>query len=130
MTASGVALSLLASPVTAAWMKVDLAGADLNDGLTADYGFAGMPEQVLKRCGADLTRDNIVKQAATPRRASSLFDARLCLAADARRRNRCRVRYFRIGRSRPASRINTAATDDRVVTYMQMRRLPARAGMK
>jgi branched-chain amino acid transport system substrate-binding protein len=73
-------------------------GADLNDSLTAaGYSFAQTLEQVLRQCGDNLTRENIMKQAA------SLHD-------------------FRLGLLLPESRINTSATDFRVVTYMQLQR--------
>jgi branched-chain amino acid transport system substrate-binding protein len=81
-----------------AWMKENLPGADVNDSLTAaGYSFAQTLEQVLKQCGDNLTRENIMKQAA------NLHD-------------------FRVGLLLPASRINTSATDYRVVTYMQLQR--------
>ena len=80
------------------WMKANMPGADLNDSLTAaGYSFGQTLEQVLKQCGDNLTRDNIMKQAA------NLHD-------------------FRGGLLLPDSRINTSATDYRVVTYMQLQR--------
>ena len=80
------------------WMKANMPGADLNDSLTAaGYSFAQTLEQVLNQCGDNLTRENIMKQAA------SLHD-------------------FRVGLLLPESRINTSATDYRVVTYMQLQR--------
>ena len=80
------------------WMKANMPGADLNDSLTAaGYSFAQTLEQVLRQCGDNLTRENIMKQAA------SLHD-------------------FRLGLLLPESRINTSATDFRVVTYMQLQR--------
>ncbi|HEV7602568.1 MAG TPA: ABC transporter substrate-binding protein [Bradyrhizobium sp.] len=81
-----------------AWMKENLPGADVNDSLTAaGYSFAQTLEQVLKQCGDNLSRDNIMKQAAS-------------------------LKDFRLGLLLPASRINTSATDYRVVTYMQLQR--------
>ena len=57
-----------------AWMKENMPGADLNDSLNeAGYMYAQTLEQVLKQCGDDLTRENIMKQAA------SLKDFRLGL---------------------------------------------------
>jgi branched-chain amino acid transport system substrate-binding protein len=80
------------------WMKANMPGADLNDSLTAaGYSFAQTLEQVLKQCGDNLTRENIMKQAA------SLHD-------------------FRVGLLLPDSRINTSAADYRVITYMQLQR--------
>src|ERR1700744_4504143 len=81
-----------------AWMKAHMPGADLNDSLTAaGYSVAQTLEQVLRQCGDNLTRDNIMKQAA------NLHD-------------------FRVGLLLPNSRINTSPTDYRVVTYMQLQR--------
>ncbi|MDB5547578.1 MAG: Amino acid/amide transporter substrate-binding protein family [Tardiphaga sp.] len=82
----------------AAWMKVAMPNTDLNDALTgAGYSAAQTLEQVLKQCGDNLTRENIMKQAAN-------------------------LKDFRVGLLLPASRINTSATDYRVVTYMQLQR--------
>ena len=64
---------------------------------TFGYGVAKGLEQVLRQCGDNLTRENIMKQAA------NLHD-------------------FRVGLLLPNSRINTSATDYRVVTYMQLQR--------
>jgi branched-chain amino acid transport system substrate-binding protein len=80
------------------WMKTNMPGADLNDSLTAaGYSFAQTLEQVLKQCGDNLSRENIMKQAAN-------------------------LRDFRVGLLLPDSRINTSPTDYRVVTYMQLQR--------
>lgn len=80
------------------WMKVNMPGTDLNDALSAaGYSAAQTLEQVLKQCGDNLTRENIMKQAAN-------------------------LKDFRVGLVLPASRINTSATDYRVVTYMQLQR--------
>ncbi|MGD0848357.1 ABC transporter substrate-binding protein [Bradyrhizobium sp.] len=80
------------------WMKANMPGADLNDSLTAaGYSFGQTMEQVLRQCGDNLTRENIMKQAA------SLHD-------------------FRVGLLLPDSRINTGPTDYRVVTYMRLQR--------
>ena len=82
----------------AAWMKIAMPNTDLNDALTgAGYSAAQTLEQVLKQCGDNLTRENIMKQAAN-------------------------LKDFRVGLLLPASRINTSATDYRVVTYMQLQR--------
>jgi branched-chain amino acid transport system substrate-binding protein len=80
------------------WMMANMPGADRNDSLTAaGYSFAQTIEQVLRQCGDNLTRENIMKQAAN-------------------------LRDFRVGLLLPNSRINTSATDYRVVTYMQLQR--------
>jgi branched-chain amino acid transport system substrate-binding protein len=80
------------------WMKTNMPGADLNDSLTAaGYSFAQTLERVLKQCGDNLIRENIMKQAAN-------------------------LRDFRVGLLLPDSRINTSPTDYRVVTYMQLQR--------
>jgi len=48
------------------WMKASMPGGDLNDALNAaGYSSAQTLEQVLKQCGDNLTRDNIMKQAAS-----------------------------------------------------------------
>ena len=80
------------------WMKANMPGADLNDSLTAaGYSFGQTMEQVLRQCGDNLTRENIMKQAAN-------------------------LRDFRVGLLLPDSRINTGPTDYRVVTYMRLQR--------
>jgi branched-chain amino acid transport system substrate-binding protein len=80
------------------WMKINMPSGDLNDSLTAaGYAVAQTLEQVLKQCGDNLTRENIMKQAAN-------------------------LRDFRVGLLLPNSRINTSPTDYRVVTYMQLQR--------
>ena len=80
------------------WMKANMPAADRNDSLTAaGYSVAQTLEQVLRQCGDNLTRDNIMKQAAN-------------------------LRDFRLGLLLPDSRINTSPTDYRVVTYMQLQR--------
>jgi len=81
-----------------AWMKENLPGADTNDSLNeAGYAYAQTLEQVLKQCGDDLTRENIMKQAAN-------------------------FKDFRLGLLLPGSLINTSATDYRVITYMKLQR--------
>src|SRR5690349_16398871 len=80
------------------WMIANMPSADRNDSLTAaGYSFAQTIEQVLKQCGDNLTRENIMKQAAN-------------------------LKDFRVGLLLPNSRINTSPTDYRVVTYMQLQR--------
>jgi branched-chain amino acid transport system substrate-binding protein len=81
-----------------AWMKDALPGAELSDSLNeAGYMYAKTLEQVLKQCGDDLTRENIMKQAA------SLKDFHLPLLL-------------------PGSTITTSATDFRVIQYMKLQR--------
>jgi branched-chain amino acid transport system substrate-binding protein len=81
-----------------AWMKENMPTADLDDALNpAGYEFAQTLEQVLRQCGDDLTRENIMKQAA------SLHD-------------------FRLGLLLPESVINTSPKDYKVVTYMKLQR--------
>lgn len=80
------------------WMKHNMPDANPNDNLTtAAYAIAQTLEQVLRQCGDDLTRENIMKQAAN-------------------------LKDFRLGLLLPKSRINTSPTDYRVVTYMQLQR--------
>src|SRR6201992_610076 len=70
-----------------AWMKDNMPGADTNDSLTvAGYAVAQTLEQVLRQCGGDLTRDNIMRQAAS-------------------------LKDFRLGLLLPGSLINTSPTD-------------------
>jgi branched-chain amino acid transport system substrate-binding protein len=81
-----------------AWMKENMPGAELSDSLNeAGYMYAKTLEQVLRQCGDDLTRENIMKQAA------SLKDFHLPLLL-------------------PGSSINTAPTDYRVIQYMKLQR--------
>jgi branched-chain amino acid transport system substrate-binding protein len=81
-----------------AWMKENLPGAELSDSLNeAGYMYAKTLEQVLRQCGDDLTRENIMKQAA------SLKDFHLPLLL-------------------PGSTINTSPTDYRVIQYMKLQR--------
>ncbi|MFO1080096.1 MAG: ABC transporter substrate-binding protein [Reyranellaceae bacterium] len=81
-----------------AWMKENLPGADINDSLNAaGYAYAQTLEQVLRQAGNDLTRENIMKQAAS-------------------------LKDFRLGLLLPGSLINTSATDYRVIRYMKLQR--------
>ena len=74
-----------------AWMKDNLPGADINDSLNvAGYAYAQTLEQVLRQAGDDLTRENIMKQAAS-------------------------LKDFRLGLLLPGSLINTSPTDYRVI---------------
>jgi len=81
-----------------AWMKENMPGAEMTDSLNeAGYMYAKTLEQVLNQCGDDLTRENIMKQAA------SLKDFHLALLL-------------------PGSTINTSPTDYRVIKYMKLQR--------
>jgi branched-chain amino acid transport system substrate-binding protein len=81
-----------------AWMKDNLPGAEPSDSLNeAGYMYAKTLEQVLHQAGDDLTRENIMKQAA------SLKDFRLPLLL-------------------PGSAITTSATDYRVLKTMKLQR--------
>ena len=81
-----------------AWMKENLPQAEPSDSLNeAGYMYAKSLEQVLRQAGDDLTRENIMKQAA------SLKDFHLPLLL-------------------PDSTINTSATDYRVIKTMKLQR--------
>jgi branched-chain amino acid transport system substrate-binding protein len=81
-----------------AWMKENMPGAELSDSLNAaGYAYAQTLEQVVRQAGNDLTRDNIMRQAAN-------------------------LKNFRVGLLLPDSRINTSPTDYRVITYMKLQR--------
>ena len=81
-----------------AWMKDNMPGTDTNDSLTvAGYAVAQTLEQVLRQCGDDLTRENIMKQAAN-------------------------LKNFRLGLLLPGSLINTSPTDYRVVTHVVLQK--------
>jgi branched-chain amino acid transport system substrate-binding protein len=81
-----------------AWMKDNMPGTDANDNLTtAGYAVAQTLEQVLRQCGDDLTRENIMKQAAN-------------------------LKNFRLGLLLPGSLINTSPTDYRVVTHVVLQK--------
>ncbi len=81
-----------------AWMNENLPGADLSDATNAaGYSFAQTLEQVLRQCGDDLSRENIMRQ------ATNLHD-------------------FRLPMLLPGSLINTSPTDYRVITYMKLQR--------
>ena len=81
-----------------AWMNENMPGADLSDATNAaGYSFAQTLEQVLRQCGDDLSRENIMRQ------ATSLHD-------------------FRLPMLLPGSLINTSPTDYRVITYMKLQR--------
>ena len=81
-----------------AWMKDNMPGAELSDSLNeAGYMYAKTLEQVLKQCGDDLTRENIMKQAAN-------------------------LKDFHLPLLLPGSAINTSPTDYRVIQYMKLQR--------
>jgi branched-chain amino acid transport system substrate-binding protein len=81
-----------------AWMNENMPGADLSDSTNAaGYSFAQTLEQVLRQCGDDLSRGNIMHQAA------NLHD-------------------FRLPMLLPGSLINTSPTDYRVITFMKLQR--------
>jgi branched-chain amino acid transport system substrate-binding protein len=81
-----------------AWMNENMPGADLSDSINvAGYSYAQTLEQVLRQCGNDLSRENIMRQAA------SLHD-------------------FRLPMLLPGSLINTSPTDYRVITFMKLQR--------
>ena len=81
-----------------AWIKDNMPGTDINDSLNvAGYAFAQTIEQVLRQCGDELTRENIMKQAAN-------------------------LKNFRSGLLLPGSFINTSPTNYAVVTYMKLQK--------
>ena len=81
-----------------AWMKDNMPGAELSDSLNeAGYMYAKTLEQVLKQCGDDLTRENIMKQAAN-------------------------LKDFHLPLLLPGSSITTSPTDFRVIQYMKLQR--------
>lgn len=81
-----------------AWMDENMPGAELSDILNAaGYAYAQTLEQVLRQAGDNLTRENIMAQAAN-------------------------LKNFRVGLLLPESRINTSPTDYRVITYMKLQR--------
>jgi branched-chain amino acid transport system substrate-binding protein len=80
------------------WMKKYMPDAKLEDSLNlAGWAYAQTIEQVLRQCGDDLTRENIIRQAAN-------------------------LKNYRNPALLPGSLINTAATDYRVVKYMKLQR--------
>jgi branched-chain amino acid transport system substrate-binding protein len=86
-----------------AWMKDNLPMADINDSLNvAGYAYAQTLEQVLRQAGDDLTRENIMKQAAS-------------------------LKDFRLGLLLPGSLINTSPNDYRVIQYMKLQRFNGRS---
>ncbi|MDE2362883.1 MAG: ABC transporter substrate-binding protein [Hyphomicrobiales bacterium] len=81
-----------------AWQKQYMPSADPNDSLVAaGYAYGQTLEQVLRQCGNDLSRENIMKQAAN-------------------------LRNWRFSLQLPGGSINTSPTDYRVVNYMKLQR--------
>jgi len=86
-----------------AWMTDNLPSADVNDSLNvAAYAYAQTLEQVLRQAGNELTRENIMKQAAS-------------------------LKDFRLGLLLPGSLIDTSPTDYRVIRYMRLQRFNGRS---
>ena len=86
-----------------AWMARHMPDADTKDGITvAGYCYAQLLEVVLRQCGNDLSRENIMRQ------ATSLHDVRLPLLL-------------------PGSLINTSPTQYRVITYMKLQAFNGRS---
>ncbi|MBU6271103.1 MAG: ABC transporter substrate-binding protein [Betaproteobacteria bacterium] len=80
------------------WMKKYMPEANIADSLNlAGYAYAQTLEQVLRQCGDDLTRENIMRQAAN-------------------------LKDYRNEALLPGSLINTSPTDYRVIEYMKMQR--------
>jgi branched-chain amino acid transport system substrate-binding protein len=81
-----------------AWMKENMPGAEISDSLNeAGYMYAKTLEQVLKQCGDDLTRENIMKQAAN-------------------------LKDFHLPLLLPGSTITTSPTDYGIIKYMKLQR--------
>ncbi len=81
-----------------AWMQAWLPEGDLSDGLNAaGYSMGQMLVQVLKQCGDDLSRENIMRQAAN-------------------------LKDFRLPMLLPGILISTSATDYRVIKDMKLQR--------
>ncbi len=84
------------------WMKKYMPEANISDSLNImGYAFAQTMEQVLRQCGDDLTRENILKQASN-------------------------LRDVRIGALLPGSLIATSATDYRVIEHVVLQRFDGR----
>ncbi len=80
------------------WMKKYLPDAKLDDSLNlAGWAYAQTLEQVLRQCGDDLTRENILRQATN-------------------------LKNWRNPALLPGSQINTSPTDYRVIEYMKLQR--------
>ena len=80
------------------WMKKYMPDAKLEDSLNlSGWAYAQTVEQVLRQCGDDLTRENILRQATN-------------------------LKNWRNPALLPGSLINTSPTDYRVVEYMKLQR--------
>jgi branched-chain amino acid transport system substrate-binding protein len=80
------------------WMKKYMPDANIADALNLiGYAYAQTLEQVLRQCGDDLTRENIMRQAAN-------------------------LKDYRNEALLPGSLINTSPTDYRVIEYMKLQR--------
>ena len=81
-----------------AWQKANMPSADPSDSLVvAGYSFGQTLEQVLKQAGNDLSRENIMKQAAN-------------------------LKNWRFSLMLPGGSINTSPDDYRVVNYMKLQK--------
>lgn len=86
-----------------AWMKKYMPDANTADSLNfAGYAYAQTLEQVLRQCGDDLTRENIMRQAAN-------------------------LKDYRNEALLPGSLINTSPTDYRVIEYIRIQRFNGKA---
>ena len=85
------------------WMKKNMPEANISDGLNLmGYAIAQTLEQVLKQCGDDLTRENIIRQTAN-------------------------LKDYRNDALLPGSLINTSPTDYRVIEYVKVQRFNGKA---
>ncbi len=85
-----------------AWLRKYMPDADEKDSLNvAGYSYAQTLVQVLRQCGEDLSRANIMRQ------ATNLHD-------------------FRLPMLLPGSLISTSPEDYRVITYMRLQRFTGR----
>ena len=80
------------------WQKTYMPSANPNDSLVAaGYAYGQTIEQVLRQCGNDLSRENIMKQAAN-------------------------LKNWRFSLQLPGGSINTSPDDYRVVNYMKLQK--------
>lgn len=85
------------------WMKKNMPEANISDGLNMmGFAIAMTLEQVLKQCGNDLTRENIIRQTAN-------------------------LKDYRNDALLPGSLINTSPTDYRVIEYVKVQRFNGKA---
>lgn len=86
-----------------AWMKKNMPDANTADSMNiSGFAYAQTLEHVLRQCGDDLTRENIMRQ------ATSLKD-------------------YRNEALLPGSLINTSPTDYRVIEYIRIQRFNGKA---